>query len=262
MDIYYPSTTATSDKPPQILFWIYGGGLVSGERTLNAPADLGYAHVGSYFADRGFIVVVPDYRLVPNVTFPGPAEDLRDAMLWVLEHPESLKFPGASIAEPDVESVWVMGHSAGAGHIFTLLALPSLYSSFLHPKIRGAVLLSASYHYFPEDVKTGFDGIAVQYYGSVEEAKLNSSLGLLKQLDGEQGKRVPKLLLVKAERDPGWMLTTGKDFEDELERHPEIEVKKIVAKVHNHLSPVWCLGTGEGEEWATETLEWIRETRL
>ena len=33
---------------------------------------------------RRILTVIPDYRLYPHVTFPGPVEDVRDAIAWFL----------------------------------------------------------------------------------------------------------------------------------------------------------------------------------
>ncbi|KAG6834885.1 hypothetical protein H0H93_006655, partial [Arthromyces matolae] len=120
LDVYYPIDSTA--KKSQILVWVYGGGFVTGSRRMDPPADLGYASVGSYFAHRGFIVIIPDYRLAPNTIFPGAAEDVRDSILWAIKHPENLSTP--STPNPDTQNIFLMGHSAGAVHAFASLLLP------------------------------------------------------------------------------------------------------------------------------------------
>lgn len=256
LDIYYPQETSessSSGKTP-ILFFIYGGGFTTGDRSFPPPADLAYANVATYFAQRGFITVIPDYRLVPDVIFPAPAQDVRDAMEWVIAHPENLIF--GNVTNPDVDSIFIFGHSAGALHAFTMLTLPELNSPTLHPKIKGAVLMSGPYRF---DRTSGFDEIAVQYWGSLEETDKKDCLGLLRNLSPEQRKSLPSILLIEAERDPGWMQVVGKEFHEALLAHSEIKVKKIYAKGHNHISCTLCMGSNEGEEFAEETVEWMRD---
>ncbi|PBK87791.1 hypothetical protein ARMGADRAFT_1121378 [Armillaria gallica] len=64
LDVYYPPTTRP-DIP--ILVFSYGGGFYMGGRTLPAPADIIYHNLGSFFATRGFVAIVPDYRLVDSL---------------------------------------------------------------------------------------------------------------------------------------------------------------------------------------------------
>ncbi|KAG7447080.1 uncharacterized protein BT62DRAFT_893820, partial [Guyanagaster necrorhizus] len=88
---YGPTDRHAFDAPnPQpdtpILVFLYGGGFNTGARTLPAPASIIYHNLGS-FTTRGFITVVPDYRLADSrVQFPGE----RDAMQWVMDN---LSFP-------------------------------------------------------------------------------------------------------------------------------------------------------------------------
>ena len=71
-----------------------------------------------------FITVIPDYRLVPNVKFPEPVEDLRDAIAWIVEHGENIT-RGTNI-QGDFENIFAMGHSAGSTYLLTMIVL--LYS--------------------------------------------------------------------------------------------------------------------------------------
>src|ERR1700722_6088536 len=52
---------------PVVVFW-YGGSWTEGSK-----AD--YRFVGTTLAERGFVAVLPDYRLYPQVTFPLFDED-------------------------------------------------------------------------------------------------------------------------------------------------------------------------------------------
>ena len=73
-----------------------------------------YRFVGTALAARGFVVAIPDYRVYPEVRFPGFLEDGARAMRWVRDN----------IAEygGDPARIVVAGHSAGA-HIAAMLAI-------------------------------------------------------------------------------------------------------------------------------------------
>ncbi|KAJ6615590.1 Alpha/Beta hydrolase protein [Mycena sp. CBHHK59/15] len=256
LDIYYPSVVAAGQKT-KVLFYIYGGGFVSGERILPAPADLAYANLGAYFASKGVITVIPDYRLVPHVVFPEPARDVRDAVEWVATHPEHLNF--GPVTEPDVQAIAVLGHSAGAVHAFTMMVLPDLHSPFAQPNVGKLILSGGPYHFHPAG-KASIPAAGIQYWGSSEEVEKKDPMGLLGSLTNDELRALPDLLLLEAELEPSLLKVVGKDFHEALLGHPEVNVKKIYMKGHNHISGSLALGTNEGEEWADEVLAWIRGT--
>ena len=256
MDVYYPVNAPADGKTP-ILFFIYGGGFTAGDRILPPPFSLGYACVGAYFAQRGFITIIPDYRLVPHVRFPSPAEDVRDAMSWVVKHPQILI--SRYVPEPDVDSLFLMGHSSGAVHAATALFHPELLESTnLQPRIKGVILCSGGYHFQPVGIKTDYGELMGKYWGGVEETKKQDPLGLFNSASDEKIAGLPDVLLVEAERDSDWMKVVGKDFYQALQARRGVRVKKIFGKGHNHISLNWALGTGQGEEWAEEMIGWMQ----
>lgn len=108
LDVYVPdgvSTASASDRPV-VVFW-YGGSWRNGSK-----AD--YRFVGAALAERGFITVLPDYRLYPEVKFPGFLDDAAHAVAWVQSHVQ--EFGG------NPRRIVLMGHSAGA-HTAAYLAL-------------------------------------------------------------------------------------------------------------------------------------------
>ncbi len=105
LDIWVP--TAPSKTPRDVIVFFYGGSWNSGDREL-------YGFVGRALAARGYIVVLPDYRLVPEVRFPGFVEDGAAAVAWV---EKNIATHGGNPAR-----IHLSGHSAGA-HIAALLTL-------------------------------------------------------------------------------------------------------------------------------------------
>ena len=103
LDVYVPSKPATGPRP--ILFFLYGGAWQGGERAQ-------YRFVGETFAARGFIVVIPDYRVYPEVRYPEFVRDAAAAFAWTSR--EAARLGG------DPNHIVVAGHSAGA-HIGAML---------------------------------------------------------------------------------------------------------------------------------------------
>ncbi|KAF4596604.1 hypothetical protein EYR40_007705 [Pleurotus pulmonarius] len=252
LDVYYPPTPASAPSP--VLFFIYGGGFTSGERTLPAPANLGYANLGAYFVQKGFIVVVPDYRLVPHVKFPGPAEDIRDAVTWVVDNLN--KSSDAGLPQAETSSIFIMGHSAGAAHTCTTAFYPGLAPAELKQRIKGLVLMSGAYHNFPAGTKGDFEDLKDVYWSGEEHMKKNEPLQLLQGVPDSEVAKIPSLLLVEGEREPEWLQIVGEDFYKEASKRG-VHAEKLIAKGHNHISLSIALSSGQGEEWADSAAEWM-----
>lgn len=134
LDVWAPRERGGGPYPVVIFF--YGGGWNSGNR-----ADYGF--VGRAFAARGFVTIVPDYRLVPEVRFPAFVEDAAKAVRWARDHVAG--FGG------DANRINLSGHSAGA-YIAAMLALDPHYlrDAGVQPAaIRAAALLSGPYDFYP-----------------------------------------------------------------------------------------------------------------
>lgn len=109
LDIYKPRQK--SGKPHDVVVFLYGGRWQDGNKK-------DYAFVGETFADRGFIVVIPDYRKYPSVKFPTFVEDAAAALAWTHAH---IGQYGGNPAR-----IHVAGHSAGA-HIGSLVVADTRY---------------------------------------------------------------------------------------------------------------------------------------
>ncbi|KAJ7198903.1 alpha/beta hydrolase domain-containing protein [Mycena haematopus] len=249
LDVYYPANTG---KKHPLLFYVYGGGFVSGERTLRPPADLGYGNVGVYFAARGFVTIIADYRLAPQTTYPGPAEDLRDALSWAVAHTEDLG------PDADPASSFFIGHSAGGVHVLTLLLESSIFAPTpeLRTHIKGGVIASAPCHFEPAGVESKGHEPTYMYYGSREATAQHAPLALLRALSKDSVTSLPPLAMVIADHDPEWFKLVGSDFRAVL-AEKGAEAPLIVAKGHNHISLSLALSTGQGEKWAEEAVAWI-----
>lgn len=134
LDIWVPNHPS-SGPWPVVIFW-YGGGWVKGDRT-------SYAFAGRALAREGFLVVIPDYRKVPQVRFPAFLDDGAEAVAWVEDN--------IAAHSGDPARVAVMGHSAGA-YQAVMLALDAkrLAAAGADPGIiKAGVGLSGPYDFHP-----------------------------------------------------------------------------------------------------------------
>lgn len=118
-----------------VIVFIYGGSWSDGERS-------NYVFAGRYLAALGYVVVVPDYRLLPAASYPAFIEDCADAVRWTLGHIG--EFGG------DPERLVLMGHSAGAYNA-AMVVLDRRYG--LDGSARALVGLSGPYDFYPFDVE-------------------------------------------------------------------------------------------------------------
>ncbi|TFY57866.1 hypothetical protein EVJ58_g6768 [Rhodofomes roseus] len=256
LDVYYPpEDTIPASGKTRVLHFFYGGGFVSGARKLPAPYDLGcYASTGAYFAKRGILTVIADYRLVPHVKYPQPIEDVRDSISWVVAN--GTEIVGDTGIQADFDNVFLMGHSAGTIYISTLLFHPTLLTPELRSHIRGVILKSGIFR-FPRDESVGAGNPLLQLYGGWDEVEANMPITLLNQASGELLTKFPKVLMFAGEREPDGFFPSNEEFKETLETKLGKQVKLIVMKGHNHASPHWALWSGAGEEWAEKVVRWI-----
>lgn len=266
LDIY-PSNP---DSP--ILVYLYGGGLIFGDRQQAGFADgLTFHNLGTFFAQRGFTTVIADYRRVnandpvtglptgEDAVYPSGAEDLSLALKWV-----------ESNLCTNPTDMFIMGHSAGGTHLSTFLLDPEFAdhrnrlvsgSSLLH--LRGAIPASTPFTWdtmVPQRTET-----IRAYFGDMGD-KLRDRTAL-HQLEVFGDTRVagqdvqPRWLVLEAEHDPrDEVLDSGDKFYALAKKVVPEQVEYLEIKGHNHLSYSWSLMVGTAEdEWGVQVIEWMRK---
>jgi acetyl esterase/lipase len=138
LDVYVPSTAtkeSTPAKRPVVVFF-YGGSWDSGSKD-------SYLFVAEALTSKGFIAVIPDYRIYPEVIYPEFLNDGASAFQWAKDNIE--KYGG------DVNNIFVAGHSAGA-HIAAMLAFDQTWlaaQKLSTTSIRGFIGLAGPYDFLP-----------------------------------------------------------------------------------------------------------------
>lgn len=134
LDVYTPRNVV---RAPIIVFW-YGGSWQSGSKNL-------YRFVGAELAKEGYVAVLPDYRVYPEVRFPAFIDDAAAAVAWVRAHAEEIG--------GDPQRIFLAGHSAGA-HIAAMLAYDDArlaQAGVPAGTVRGFIGLSGPYALDPDD---------------------------------------------------------------------------------------------------------------
>jgi acetyl esterase/lipase len=134
LDVYRP---ANAHLAPVIIFF-YGSRWEGGNKR-------DFRFVADAFTAKGYVVVIPDYRIYPQVTYPAFVNDGASAVRWAHEH----------VAEQggDPNRLFLVGHSSG-GHTAVMLALDAHYlrdAGVPNSAIRGTVGLAGPYDFLPFD---------------------------------------------------------------------------------------------------------------
>lgn len=143
LDVYVAKDKAAN--APIVVFF-YGGRWEEGNKN-------GYKFVGQALSSRGFVTVIPNYRLYPQVKFPAFVQDGAKAVAWAKAH--------AAEYGADPGKLVIMGHSAG-GQIAAMLALNGKYLQAVGGSRRwlaGMVGLAGPYDFLPleeDDLKDMF----------------------------------------------------------------------------------------------------------
>jgi acetyl esterase/lipase len=133
LDIYVPEHPAAGH--PVIVFY-YGGAWQMGSKDT-------YKFVGQAFASKGYITVIADYRVFPEVYFPVFMDDVASAFVWA--HANIAHYGG------NTANMFVAGHSAGAYNA-VLLTLDKEYLKKAKGKaswIKAAVGIAGPYDFLP-----------------------------------------------------------------------------------------------------------------
>ena len=212
LDVYAPEQRGNLAP---VVFFIYGGGWNRGERS-------DYQFVGRALASRGFVTVIADYRLVPEVRYPGFLEDSANALRWVQDNITS--YGG------DPNRLFLAGHSAGAYNAVMLALDPSFRQEFgVTMPILGVAALSGPYDFYPFE------------YGEVRDA-----FGDAPSPEGTQPinlvtSEAPPMYLASGTTDPIVRVQNTNHFAERL-REQGVWVTAQYYEGFGHMEPVIAMG--------------------
>jgi acetyl esterase/lipase len=172
--------------------------------------NLYHSNIGTFIASHGFTVVIPDYRLLPtssisqdpiykyepnpttDALFPSGAEDVYLSLLWSTNNVSEIA---------DTETVYALGHSAGANHVITACLLPQFIPSspLLLSRVKKISTLSATFSYIHsrEARKVAWSN----YFGGIDNIPERCPQGLIETLPEGVAKALLQLYCCFARRD-------------------------------------------------------------
>jgi acetyl esterase/lipase len=211
LDIYMP---ANNEKTPHdVVVFFYGGRWTTGDKAQ-------YRFVGTSLAEKGFVVVIPNYRKYPAVKFPVFVEDGAKAVAWAEDH--------IAAYGGNIHKINIAGHSSGA-HIGALIAANPAYLN-AYGKSR------ASIH--------SFAGLAGPYAFTPDEPDLKDMFGppsaypfmqVPTFIDGHQ----PPMLLLYGDKDK----TVGLVNLEKLKAAIKRKGGCVKSKIYPGLNHVWIIGS-------------------
>jgi acetyl esterase/lipase len=132
LDVYTPQNPR--GNAPVVMF-IYGGAWRQGQRS-------DYQFVGRALASRGFVTVVGDYRLVPEVSYPAFLYDSAVIGRWIQDN--------ITAYGGNPQKLFLAGHSAGAYNAVMLSLDPAFFrEAGMTLPVRGVAGLAGPYDFYP-----------------------------------------------------------------------------------------------------------------
>ncbi|MGI1679962.1 MAG: alpha/beta hydrolase [Cellvibrionaceae bacterium] len=210
LDIYEPNDDKTDtsffantyDKNVTLVFF-YGGAWDSGNKDL-------YRFVGRAFALEGYRVVIPDYRIYPEVQFPLFVQDSALAIKKIIT------------LYPD-QKIVLVGHSAGA-HIAALLATNPNYLSDVNVpmnKIKAWIGWSGPYNFLPLTNKR-----VKRIFSNTKDLSITQPINYISQ-------SVPPTLLIHGEKDTRVIIQNSESMANKL-RDYNVHVVEKYYKNNTH----------------------------
>ena len=214
LDIYAPQN---AQNAPVVVFFL-GGRWEEGDKAQ-------YKFVGQALAARGFVGVIPNVRLYPQVRYPAFVDDAARAVAWVHAH------AGAYGGSP--AKIVVMGHSSGAYDAAMLALDPQFMARAGGSRLwlRGMIGLAGPYDFLPltdPDLRDMFG--PPETYDSTQPVF---------HVDGTN----PPLLLMHGGKDQTVDIKNTNSLFDRVKRangtvdkviYPDLDHKWIVAVVSTH----------------------------
>jgi acetyl esterase/lipase len=130
LDVFAKPVTAGSKASRPVILFVHGGAFVDGERN---RSDEVYSNVLHYFARHDIVGINIEYRLAPEHPYPAATEDVALALQWAVAH--AAEFGG------DPDSIFLMGHSAGAAHVGSY-GLDRRFHDDAHRHVAGLIIIS------------------------------------------------------------------------------------------------------------------------
>mgnify|MGYP000149626614 CR=1 FL=1 len=223
LDVYH-SEEKTEEKKP-VVFFVHGGSWQSNNKDQ-------FRFIGKNLARRGYIAVLPNYRLVPESRYPAQIKDVARALKWTENNIES--FGGAK------GEITLSGHSAG-GHLAALIGYSDKWQKKYNidkENITSLVLLAGVYKFadnYDEGAEVIKEFVPQKYWNDAQPVlHLDSSDPPTFILQGLEDETV----------SPKQADYLARSLEDK-----EIKYKSILKENLNHISLLFSFANNSHEIW-------------
>jgi pimeloyl-ACP methyl ester carboxylesterase len=231
----FTSESGAAGRP--VLMFVHGGGYTRGNK--RPPGSAFYDNIMLFAARHGMVGVNVEYRLAPEFPWPAGVEDMGAAVRFVDDKIAS--YGG------DPNRVFLMGHSAGAGHVAAYVSHPEFHG----PKgagIAGAIFSSGPSYQIktqePAESTLAYFGADTSRYA--ERAALP---GLVKTA-------IP-FMISSAELDPPAIAEQFAVLKDAMCKSEHGCVRSIVLPKHSHMSESYSINTAD-TQLSDQILEFIK----
>ena len=132
LDVFRPAGDSEPARP--LIFWVHGGGFISGDKDQ-------IANYLKILASKGYVTAGPNYTLAPGAAYPSPVRQTTAALRHLIENAKQYGI--------DTSRIILAGDSAGAqitGQLTTIISSPEYASrhGFAPPiprtHLKGAIL--------------------------------------------------------------------------------------------------------------------------
>ncbi|MBO0754382.1 MAG: alpha/beta hydrolase [Bradyrhizobiaceae bacterium] len=222
VDIFIPES-GPAGRP--VLMFVHGGGYTRGNK--RPPGSAFYDNIMVFAARHGMVGVNVEYRLAPEFPWPAGVEDMSAAVRFVND--KIATYGG------DPARVFLMGHSAGAGHVAAYVSHPEFHG----PKgagIAGAIFSSGpSYVIRTQEPAQS----TLAYFGSDTSryAEREALPGLVKT-------EIP-FMFSSAELDPPNITEQFEALKDAMCKSARGCARSIVLPRHSHMSEPYAINTAD-----------------
>jgi acetyl esterase/lipase len=234
VDIFTPEAGAAG-RP--VLMFVHGGGYTRGNK--RAPGSAFYDNIMVFAARHGMVGVNVEYRLAPEFPWPAGVEDMGAAVRFVSDNITG--YGG------DPGRVFLMGHSAGAGHVAAYVSHPE----FFGPKgsgLAGAIFSSGPSYKLnaqePAESTLAYFGADTAHYAEREALP-----GLLKT-------GIP-FMMSGAELDPPPIAEQFVALKEAMCKSAHGCVRSILLPKHSHMSESYAINTAD-TQLSDQILDFIK----
>lgn len=190
LNVWRPNDLDENAKAPVLVFF-YGGSWRMGDRDE-------YDFLARSFTNLGYVVVLPNYRLFPQVKWPSMVEDSAAALAWT--HDNIAQYGG------DPEQIVLSGHSAGAYNAVMAVIDPQWLAK--HGKndtiIRGIAPLAGPFDFYPFDSDSTKNS-----FGNADDPKMTQPVNFAR---GD----APPMLLLTGDSDKTVQPRNSKELQKRL----------------------------------------------